>query len=111
MDDPFDWIAARAACSVSNMFKQIELGVLAEEDLPELQPWAAFWYRWVSADYLKAYLEALRPSDLLPQAKAHTAVLLEAYLLTRALEESAAELSYRPEWVQIPLRGVLNLMT
>jgi maltose alpha-D-glucosyltransferase/alpha-amylase len=99
----FDYIS-RAA-----LFKQVELGILSEAHLSALEPWAVFWYRWVSAIYLKAYLEAMRPSHLLPPTKAQTTVLLEAYLLSKALDECAAELSHRPEWVQIPLRGALEM--
>jgi maltose alpha-D-glucosyltransferase/alpha-amylase len=37
-------------------------------------------------------------------------VLLEAYLLEKAVYELGYELNNRPAWVQLPLRGILQLL-
>ena len=37
-------------------------------------------------------------------------MLLDAYLLEKALYEIVYELNNRPDWVRIPLRGVLELL-
>jgi len=37
-------------------------------------------------------------------------VLLESYLLEQALYEVGYELNHRPDWVRIPLRGVLDIL-
>jgi maltose alpha-D-glucosyltransferase/alpha-amylase len=37
-------------------------------------------------------------------------ILLDAFLLDKALYELAYELGNRPEWVRIPLRGILGLI-
>jgi len=100
----FDYVTHAA------LSKQIELGTLQEPDLPQLEPWTGFWFRWVSAVYLKAYLGALSPSGLLPEAKQHLSILLQAHMLEKALFEVGSELTYRPDWVRIPLQGIEQMM-
>lgn len=36
-------------------------------------------------------------------------ILLDAYLLDKAIYEIGYELNNRPEWAQIPLKGLLEL--
>jgi maltose alpha-D-glucosyltransferase/alpha-amylase len=86
-------------------------GVLVRpEDVPTLEPWARSWYTWVSAAFLSAYLEAAQGSALLPSDPLQLATLLDALLLQKALYEVSYELNSRPDWVSIPLRGVLELV-
>ena len=42
-------------------------------------------------------------------AKEHR-LLFDAFALQKALYEVAYELNNRPDWVRIPLRGILNLI-
>jgi maltose alpha-D-glucosyltransferase/alpha-amylase len=79
------------------------------EDVPTLEPWARFWYRAVSAAFLKGYLPAVASASLLPQAPAELGILLDAYLLDKAIYEIGYELNNRPERAQIPLKGLLEL--
>jgi maltose alpha-D-glucosyltransferase/alpha-amylase len=80
------------------------------EDVPTLEPWARSWSTWVSAAFLGAYLGAMQAADLLPVDPDQLATLLDALLLHKALYEISYELNSRPEWVVIPLRGVLELL-
>jgi maltose alpha-D-glucosyltransferase/alpha-amylase len=79
------------------------------EDFPTLEPWARFWYRAVSAAFLKGYLPAVASASLLPQAPAELGILLDAYLLDKSIYQIGYELNNRPEWTQIPLKGLLEL--
>jgi maltose alpha-D-glucosyltransferase/alpha-amylase len=90
--------------------RQFELGILREDRLAQVEPWVEYWHRWVSAVFLKAYLEVLRPSELLPRAPEQLGVLLEAHLLERALSELGYELHHNPARSKIPLRQILQLM-
>jgi maltose alpha-D-glucosyltransferase / alpha-amylase len=86
-------------------------GAHRAEDMPVLERWAAFWHQWVSAAYLKAYLGSDGIRDLLPHDQDDLQVLLEARLLERAVYELGHELNNRPNWLKVPLRGILNVIT
>ncbi|HEV3332908.1 MAG TPA: maltose alpha-D-glucosyltransferase [Bryobacteraceae bacterium] len=79
------------------------------EEFGRMEPWAAFWEKWVSAVFLKAYLQTAANAPFLPSDRRHLATLLEAFLLDKALYELNYELNNRPTWVRIPLRGILSL--
>jgi maltose alpha-D-glucosyltransferase/alpha-amylase len=100
----FDYITQAA------LFQQIERGSLLPEHLLQIEPWRAFWYRWVSSVYLRAYLRVVGESSLLPKTKAELSVLLNAHLLEKAVYEVAYELNNRPAWLKIPLYGILQLL-
>jgi maltose alpha-D-glucosyltransferase/alpha-amylase len=78
------------------------------EDLAQLEAGARFWHRWVGAAYLRAYLAESARGNHLPKSNEEIEVLLRAYLLEKALYEISYELNNRPDWVRIPLRGVLE---
>jgi maltose alpha-D-glucosyltransferase/alpha-amylase len=103
-------IRSFAYISAMALFKQVELGALQEHDLSLLEPWAAFWHRWTSAIYLKAYLKALGENGLLPASKEQLGILLEAHLLEKTLQETGYELNNRPHLLNIPLRGLLYML-
>jgi maltose alpha-D-glucosyltransferase/alpha-amylase len=75
-----------------------------------LESWADFWTQQVSAIYLEAYFSTARGLRCIPSSAAEQHVLLDAFLLQKALYELAYELNNRPDWVLIPLRGILSLM-
>ncbi|MBI2304763.1 MAG: maltose alpha-D-glucosyltransferase [Chloroflexi bacterium] len=83
---------------------------LRPEDLPVLEPWAQQWYFWVSATFLGAYLATMKNASLLPQNPEELKVLLEAYLLEKAVYEMGYELNNRPSWIRVPLEGILQLL-
>jgi len=80
------------------------------EDIAALEPWARFWYLWVSAAFLKAYLAGASLVPFLPQGRDELQVLLDAHLLEKAIYELGYELNNRPDWIRIPLRGILDLV-
>ena len=80
-----------------------------EEDHDVLRSWARFWYAHVSAAFLQEYLATIDPK-LLPSEPEQQRILLDCYLLEKAIYEVGYELNNRPEWLVVPLRGVLNLM-
>jgi len=108
--DVASMIRSFAYISAMALFKQVELGALQEHDLSLLEPWAAFWHRWTSAIYLKAYLKALGENGLLPASKEQLGILLEAHLLEKTLQETGYELNNRPHLLNIPLRGLLYML-
>jgi maltose alpha-D-glucosyltransferase / alpha-amylase len=87
-----------------------ERGLAHAEHLPVLEQWARYWYQWNAAYYLAAYLEHCGDAPFLPRAPDHLALLLDVFLLEKALYEVGYELNNRPRWVGIPLRGALRLL-
>jgi maltose alpha-D-glucosyltransferase/alpha-amylase len=87
-----------------------ETGNLNPDQLRALRPWARFWERQVSADFLGAYLIATAKSDLLPKTKPVLAALLEAFLLDQAIIEMSRELQRRSEGIRVPLEGILQIV-
>ena len=80
------------------------------EDLAAVEQWANFWQIWVSAVYLKTYLDVAGPADFLPREAGEQQILLNALCLEKAIYELSYELNNRPEWVNIPLLGILQLL-
>jgi maltose alpha-D-glucosyltransferase / alpha-amylase len=80
------------------------------EDFPALEPWAQFWYTWVSAAFLKAYVAAAKEEPFLPKDPMEIQVLMDVYLLEKAIYELGYELNTRPDWIKVPLQGLLQLL-
>jgi maltose alpha-D-glucosyltransferase/alpha-amylase len=74
------------------------------------ETWATFWYVWTSATFLQSYFAKAEPGGFLPSGSTHRRTLLNAYLLEKALYELRYELNNRPDWVKIPLEGILQLV-
>jgi len=80
------------------------------EDAPFLERWADLWYRQMSATFLESYLRTTAGATFLPQKESNLQVLLEAYLLDKAVYEVGYELNHRPDWVVIPIRGIKHIL-
>jgi maltose alpha-D-glucosyltransferase/alpha-amylase len=75
-----------------------------------VEPWAALWQQWVSATFLRAYRAAAAGAVFLPAAAGEFADVLDLFMLDKAFYELVYELNNRPDWVRIPLWGVLDLL-
>jgi maltose alpha-D-glucosyltransferase/alpha-amylase len=80
------------------------------EDLPRLTAAANGWVFWVSVVFFQSYLEASRNGGFLPGSKSELKTLLDLYLLHKAVYELDYELNNRPEWVSVPIRGILDIL-
>jgi maltose alpha-D-glucosyltransferase / alpha-amylase len=78
-----------------------------DKDLEFLEQWAEQWQHYVTRFYLGAYLEKMgMEKKLSPEDD----IMIRTYLIEKAVYELGYELNGRPEWVNIPLRGILYLM-
>lgn len=84
--------------------------MIRPEDLSAMEQWAQFWYGWVASAFLNAYLLTTTEATFLPKTTQELQVLLEAYLLEKAVYELGYELNNRPDWVDIPLQRILQLL-
>ncbi|HMH13679.1 MAG TPA: maltose alpha-D-glucosyltransferase [Edaphobacter sp.] len=94
-----------AAYAALNVFAQRR-----PDDARNLEPWVKLWQNAVSTEFLCSYRHAIAEgnSRLIPELK-QAQLLLDAYLLQKALYELVYELNNRPTWVRIPLAGILAL--
>ncbi len=88
---------------------EVETGMSRADNLPVMEQWAQYWYSWVSAAFLNSYLETASKGSFLPQTSSELQVLLDAYVLEKVIYELGYELNNRPDWVEIPLRRILQL--
>jgi len=96
--------------SYAALFDYAARGVVPSKALGTLESWARFWYVWVCVVFLKAYLDIVGETPLVPQDQEELEVLLDALLLEKAVSELGHELTHRPDWVKIPLQGILQLL-
>jgi maltose alpha-D-glucosyltransferase / alpha-amylase len=86
-------------------------GAITAHDNPAfLEPWILFWHQWVTAAFLRAYLDAASDAPFLPRTRREIEVLLDGLLLEKAMYELRYELNNRPDWVKIPIAGILQLL-
>jgi maltose alpha-D-glucosyltransferase/alpha-amylase len=85
-------------------------GVIPQrEDRSGLEQWVRYWQRWVMVTFLKEYLATAGQAPFLPKTREGTLLLLAVFTLEKALDEVQYELNNRPDWVRIPLRGILQM--
>jgi maltose alpha-D-glucosyltransferase/alpha-amylase len=75
-----------------------------------LESWLTLWYRWVSGTFLRAYLEVTADAGFLPTDERQLSGLLDFFLLEKAIFELGYEANSRPLWIDIPARGILEIL-
>jgi len=80
------------------------------DDIPFLERWADIWYRQMSSIFLQNYLQTTNGAVFVPDNFDDFQILLEAYLLDKAVYEIGYELNNRPDWVVIPIRGIKHIL-
>ena len=89
----------------------LEGGVEEQDHAETLSDWADALARWLGAGFLRGYLGAVEDTPIVPADHAHLRRLLDTLVLDKAAYELGYELNNRPDWVDIPLRGLLLAST
>jgi maltose alpha-D-glucosyltransferase/alpha-amylase len=63
----------------------------------------------VAGSFLRAYLRTVGEAGLAPAEPRDFERLLQAFLLEKAIYEVGYELNNRPDWIEIPIRGILQI--
>jgi len=108
-------LAMRDVAGMLRSFSYASQAALRSEHAPagrlaELHSWSRFWADSVSAVFLKSYLSTAGSASWVPQSQEDLELQLTTMLLEKALYELRYEMNLRPDWVRIPLRGILDLV-
>jgi len=71
----------------------------------------ADWRDRATATFLAAYREAMTHPRLWPANRQAAERLLDFFLIEKALYEIEYELAHRPEWLRVPLTGILRILS
>jgi maltose alpha-D-glucosyltransferase/alpha-amylase len=80
------------------------------EDIGKLEVWARAWSSWVSSAFLAGYLDVARGSRIVPRSDADLELMLEFLLIEKCVYEIGYELNNRPDWIEIPMRALVELL-
>jgi maltose alpha-D-glucosyltransferase/alpha-amylase len=75
-----------------------------------IDSWLMFWHRWISGTFLDSYLEVARSGRFLPDDVEELTQLFDFFLLEKSIYELGYEANSRPDWVDIPARGILDIL-
>ena len=75
-----------------------------------LRPAAEAWSRLVGGTFLDAWRGAVAGAPFVPRDPADADRLLAGFLIEKAVYELDYELNNRPDWLAIPVRGLLGLL-
>ena len=81
----------------------------ARSSQAELEPWAALWTAEVSAAFLRGYLATVTGAPFLPRDADALSALLLFHELEKVIYELGYEIDNRPDWVEIPLRRLVEI--
>jgi len=84
-------------------------GAEASADRATLEGWAQLWRNAASSAFLSSYRESMTANQSLLPPPQDAQILLDAYLLEKALYELLYELDNRPTWVRISINSILSL--
>ena len=104
---------------VAGMMRSLEYAALsawqdfraqAPEENGTLGIWVSMLVRRCEALFMSTYFERAASLDLSLPTRARRRLFVWAYLLQKALYEVRYELSHRPAWTWLPLRGLKDLL-
>jgi maltose alpha-D-glucosyltransferase/alpha-amylase len=91
-------------------YQLVQQNTYRAEDIAYLEGWAEQWYHYVSGFFMQAYMEQAGGRAFLPDRQEDLDLLLQIFILEKAIYELGYELNNRPDWVVIPLRGIRSIM-
>ncbi|MGB3558434.1 MAG: maltose alpha-D-glucosyltransferase, partial [Geitlerinemataceae cyanobacterium] len=98
--------------------RELDSGSITPRDRLAMEEGMQFWDRWVSSVFLNRYLETAADAKFLPKTELELQVLLDAYLLEKAIQELSRQLTQRSRndfedasnWLEISLEWILQLL-
>ncbi|MCX6218055.1 putative maltokinase [Spirosoma sp.] len=91
----------------AKLFNSVETDDLDPEHLQRVSD---RWFYLIRDTFLDAYLDVFGAPHPLFKNNSEINFLLLIYLLEKAVYELGYEISYRPSWVKIPLKGIIDVI-
>jgi maltose alpha-D-glucosyltransferase/alpha-amylase len=101
----FDYAAESAARGTSSIAPAV-----AGTASAQLRALGQAWRRSITAVFEAAYLDTVGDAAFVPRDPEALAVLRGFFTLEKVVYEIRYELGHRPDWVEIPLRGLAELV-
>ena len=86
--------------------KYLEYANVRPEDAEWLGKWIDPWFTYVTGVFLDGYLETVDGVDFVPDDPEELRVILEVFVLEKAVYEIGYEINNRPAWLKIPVNGI-----
>ncbi|MFD2935282.1 maltose alpha-D-glucosyltransferase [Spirosoma flavum] len=83
---------------------------VSQPETMRLLPYAEFWANAMSGFFMRAYLKTVRGSSFIPAQSDDLQMMLETYLLEKAISDLNDELNHRPDWVRVPLQLIKSIV-
>ena len=90
--------------------RAVERGRIGDSDLTAVDGWRRRWTDAVTARLVDAYFAAIDDAGLIPDDDGDRRLLLDVYMLVKAMYEVRYELSNRPDWVGWPIAAIVDLL-
>jgi maltose alpha-D-glucosyltransferase / alpha-amylase len=84
---------------------------VANGQVPFLIPFVDLWAHYVSMFFMHAYVETVQGSRVVPQNRDDFEVVLQTFLLERALKDLHFVVTARPQMAIVPLRIIQSIVT
>ncbi|MFC5411634.1 putative maltokinase [Larkinella bovis] len=91
----------------AKLFGSVETEKIAPDHLQRV---SERWFNLIRDTYMNAYLDTIGSPHPLFKNNNELNFLLLVYLLEKAVYELGYEISYRPAWVKIPLKGIMDVI-
>jgi len=81
-----------------------------KQDLRKFLPFAAFWSHYISGFFLKAYLEKVQGTALIPKEKDDLEIVLNTFLIEKSLTHFIDNINTKPDYVIVPLHIIRSVL-
>jgi maltose alpha-D-glucosyltransferase/alpha-amylase len=89
----------------------LDTTVVREADRALVLPWASEWHRWISAAFLRSYLDTTAKGLFIAKDPSESSLLIDVFLLSKALHEVETELKRRRiKRLEAPLQALAQLL-
>ncbi|MFP4485092.1 MAG: maltose alpha-D-glucosyltransferase [Spirochaetaceae bacterium] len=86
--------------------RYLQYAEVRPEDADYLSAWIDPWYRMVSGIFVNAYRRTVGDADFIPSDPEELRLLLDVFLLEKAVYEVGYEINNRPDRLRIPVDGI-----